>query len=124
MNTYQDRVAEWGFKCFGGDLDKMERVYRFVEEALELAQSLGLSKEEGYQLVDYVYDMDHVGEPPQEMGGTMVTLAFLASQFGLSLEQDGERELARINTPEMILKIRQKSATKPKGSALPGVTPQ
>ena len=54
--------------------DTTERVHRFTEEALELGQALGCTREEAHQLVNYVYGRP-VGEPGQEVGGVMTTLA-------------------------------------------------
>lgn len=119
--SFQQRVRPWLIACFGKEVAENvpERNFRFIEEALELVQSLGCTKEEVLELVDYVYSRP-VGEPYQEVGGTMVTLAALCLATGLNMTQNGETELARINTPKIIEKIRRKQATKPKHSPLPG----
>jgi hypothetical protein len=49
----------------------------------------------------------------------MVTLAALCLANGLDMHGAGETELARINVPEMVVKIRAKQAAKPKHSPLP-----
>lgn len=118
---YQARVAYWMLECFGPIVsrDKDERMHRFLEEALELVQSCGCTADEAHQLVDYVFGRP-VGEADQEVGGTMVTLAALCLAFGLNMHQAGERELARVNQPDIIAKIRAKNAAKPKFSPLPG----
>ncbi len=115
---FQDRVHRWMLACFGEKIaaDKIERNHRFLEEALELVQSLGCSKEEAYQLVDYVYGRP-TGEPMQEVGGVMVTLAALCNAQGLKMRPCGDMELQR--AWGSIEKIRAKQAAKPKGSALP-----
>jgi len=117
---FQSRVLDWLLKCFGPEIAKdiQERNDRFIEESLELAQSLGYSADRAHALVDYVFDRDK-GEPFQEVGGVMVTLAALCSATGLNMTMDGEAEYARINKPEIIEKIRKKQASKPTGSALP-----
>lgn len=119
--SFQQRVISWLMTCFDHEIASNigERNFRFIEEALELVQSTGCSKEEVLELVDYVYSRP-VGEPYQEMGGVMVTLAALGLATGLDMAQNGETELARINTPEVIEKIRTKQASKPKHSSLPG----
>lgn len=96
--------------------DREERNHRFLEEALELVQSLGCSASEAHQLVDYVYGRD-VGDPPQEVGGVMVTLAALCLANDLDMHANGETELARIWTK--VDAIRAKQAAKPKHSPLP-----
>lgn len=104
--------------CFGGMIagDREERNHRFLEEALELVQACGCPAEDAHQLVDYVYGRP-VGEPTQEVGGVMVTLAALCLANGIDMAASGETELARIWTK--VDAIRAKQAAKPKGSPLP-----
>lgn len=119
-DDYQDRVAKWMVDCFTPEIaaDKLERNDRFIEEALELVQSLDYSADRAHELVEYVFNRPK-GEPSQEVGGVMVTLAALCSPNGLEMMKSGETEYARINQPAVIEKIRTKQATKPTGSALP-----
>ena len=67
-------------------------------------------------MVDYVYDRP-VGDPPQEVGGVMVTLACLCLAADMDMHDAGEVELARIWTK--IEQIRKKQQTKPQHSPLP-----
>lgn len=119
-SPFQGRVKPWMLVCFGAEIaaDTLERNDRFIEEALELVQSLGYSADRAHALVDYVFGRP-VGEPRQEVGGVMVTLAALCLAAGLDMHEAGEAELARITRPEIIEKIRAKQAAKPTGSALP-----
>ncbi len=114
---FQERVGPWLLACFGariaGDLE--ERNHRFLEESLELIQACGATRHAAHQLVDYVFDRS-VGEPTQEVGGVMVTLAALCMANRISMSESGETELARIWTK--IEQIRAKQATKPKHSTL------
>ena len=96
--------------------DGTERNHRFLEEALELVQSLGCTQSEAHQLVGYVYGRP-VGEPVQELGGVMVTLAALASCHDMDFEEAGETELARVWSKIDV--IRAKQLAKPKHSPLP-----
>jgi len=116
--AFQDRVQPWLLACFGEIIagDREERNHRFLEEALELVQACGCSENEAHQLVDYVYGRP-IGEPAQEVGGVMVTLAALCLANGLDMHTDGETELARIWTK--VEAIRAKQAAKPKHSPLP-----
>lgn len=104
--------------CFGFKIsrDIKERNYRFLEEAIELVQSNGCSKEDALQLVDYVFSRPP-GFPPQEVGGVMVTLATLCTAMNLNYGDCGEDELARVWT--RVEDIRQKHQTKPLSSPLP-----
>ena len=67
--------------CFTEEIcrDRVQRNHRFLEEALELVQSLGCTASEAHQLVDYVFGRP-VGEPTQELGGAIITLHALAGQ--------------------------------------------
>lgn len=118
MNVYQQEVNDWMQECFGPEIsrDITERNHRFLEEALELVQSLNCTKSEAHQLVDYVFDRP-IGEPFQELGGVMVTLAALSNASGLSMDYNGKMELQRVW--EKIEQIRTKQASKPKHSPLP-----
>jgi hypothetical protein len=111
--SFQERVWAWMRRCFSSRIQtaRKERVFRFLEEANELAQSLGMTANEARLVVDYVWGRD-IGEPGQEVGGTMVTLAALCANEGIDLDAEAERELCRINRPEIIKKIRAKQDAK------------
>jgi hypothetical protein len=121
MKNYQCEVKNWLVECFGQTTanDRVERNWRFLEEALELVQSLGSSAEDAHKLVDYVFSRD-VGEPFQEVGGTMVCLAGLCAAASIDMENAALTELERINSSEIMEKIRRKHAAKPHKSPLPG----
>jgi hypothetical protein len=116
--SFQARVLDWLMECFSAEVcrDRQERNHRFLEESLELVQSLGCTRSEAHQLVDYVFGRE-VGEPEQELGGVMVTLAALASCHDLNLNEAAETELARVWTK--IDQIRAKQLAKPRHSPLP-----
>lgn len=112
MISFQTRVDEWMMSCFGPmtSKDKQERGWRFIEEALELVQACGISKEHVLEIVDYVYSRP-VGEIYKEVGGVRVTLCALCTA-NLIKEQDAEKdELKRIWT--IIDQVREKQAGKP-----------
>ncbi|WP_396334078.1 hypothetical protein [Burkholderia anthina] len=115
---FQARVQPWMLACFGAEIaaDRVERNHRFLEEALELVQACGCTASEAHQLVDYTFGRP-IGEPAQEVGGVMVTLAALCLANGLDMHAAGETELARIWTK--VEQIRAKQAAKPKHSPLP-----
>ncbi len=116
--TFQSRVCEWFTACFpvSAHSDVEERSHRFLEEALELAQSSGATKEDALALVEYVFSRPE-GEPYQETGGVLVTLAALTSTLSIDMVSAGESELAR--NWSRIEKIRAKQALKPLGTSLP-----
>ncbi len=111
--SYQARVAEWMMTCFGADITHslQERCLRFFEEAGELCQALGMTEDQARDMVAYTWGREK-GEPEQEVGGVVVTLAALCHAAGLDMEADGEAELKRIDTPETIDAIRRKHHSK------------
>lgn len=119
---FQRRVVDWMMETFSMEVcrDTTERNHRFLEESLELVQAMGCTQAEAHMLVDYVYGRP-TGEPEQEVGGVMVTLAALCSAADFSMPDLGNRELDRcwLN----IERIRAKQAGKPRNSPLPGSTP-
>lgn len=116
--SFQARVQPWMMACFGPKIsgDRVERADRLLEEAFELLQSGGYDPARVVALRDYVWSRE-VGEPSQEVGGVMVTLAAYCLAHGLDMHAAAEAELARVWTK--VEKIRAKQAAKPVGSALP-----
>ena len=117
---FQRRVHQWIMTCFGVEVgrDTVERGDRFLEEALELVQAAGHSKERVLSLVEYVYNRP-VGEVSQEVGGVMNTLAAFCNAHNVEMEYAAYQEMDRVEKPDMMAKIKAKHAGKPKGSALP-----
>ncbi|HHA2894765.1 TPA: hypothetical protein ACOFC4_000329 [Stenotrophomonas maltophilia] len=113
LQTYQASVAEWMGQCFLPSLysDMTERGDRLLEEVLELLQAHGYDRARVPTLVDYVFGRP-VGEPVQEVGGVMVTLAGYCWVAGIDMHAAGDAELARINQPDVMAKIRAKQEAK------------
>jgi hypothetical protein len=111
--SFQARVSDWLLECFGARIadDQQERGDRLLEEVLELLQAHGYDRTRVATLTDYVYGRP-IGEPDQEAGGVMVTLAAFCRTAKLDMHQAGERELARILQPEVKDAIRRKQESK------------
>lgn len=120
--SFQANVGIWMRECFGTEIsaDKLERGDRLLEEVFELLQSGGYPRERIRSLENYVYSRP-VGEPSQEVGGVMTTLAAYCLAHGLDMHAASETELARCWSK--IDAIRAKQAAKPTGSALPIAEP-
>lgn len=118
ITSFQSRVERWLEACFSPDVrtNRGERTHRFLEEALELAQENGCTRDDALALVDYVFGRS-AGEAAQEVGGVMVTLASLCSASSINMDNAGDRELER--NWERIDLIRSKQQAKPHGSPLP-----
>lgn len=122
--TFQQGVAKWMEECFVASLysNMTERGDRFLEEVLEMLQAHGYPFERISTLADYVYKRP-VGDPEQEVGGVMITLAGFCYIAGHDMQALGDRELERINQPEVKAKIQAKQAAKAKihfDTPLPG----
>ncbi|WP_196486918.1 hypothetical protein [Burkholderia stagnalis] len=117
-STFQARVQPWMLECFGAATanDRTERNHRFLEEALELVQACGCTASEAHPFVDYTFGRP-AGEPAQEAGGVMVTLAALCLANALDMHAAGDTELADIWTK--VERIRARHAAKPKYAPLP-----
>lgn len=89
-------VIEWGRKCFGADhmADKVVRAARFFEEAAELVQAVGLSKDHALRAFEHVYGRA-AGNIAQEVGGVAVTLMALCDALRLSVDECEATEIAR-----------------------------
>lgn len=109
------RINQFLVDCFGTDkVDPKKRVYRFLEEALELAQAMGITEEEADTLSHYVFNRP-VGEVKQEYGGAAFTLASVGNVLGLDLVQAGHAAVDEAYS--RIDRIREKDKTKPKVAA-------
>lgn len=121
FKEFQEDVQSWVNKCFGEEIAKdiVERNYRFFEEAIELVQASGMSKEQCLTLIDYVYNRPD-GQVEKEVGGVIVTLSALCSARNIGLGVCAVVELDRIEL--MTDKIREKQKNKPKDvkNPLPG----
>jgi len=113
FRLFQLRVAHWMRACFQPDLytNMTERGDRLLEETLELLQSGGYDCDRVATLVKYVYGRP-AGQPAQEVGGVMVTLAGYCEIAGIDLNDAAITELERIERPEIMQKIRTKQAAK------------
>lgn len=119
---FQGRVRQWVEACFGDVIadDRDERNHRFLEESLELVQSLGCRAEDAHALVDYVFGREP-GHVEQEVGGVAVTFDALCSAHRMDRNALAERELSRVW--DRIDAIREKQKAKPAIGPLPGVYP-
>ncbi len=114
LPAIQRRVWVWCTHVFAerpGWQEKRQRVQRFIEEALELAQACDVPREDMERLVSYVYGRP-VGDPQQELGGTVITLAALAEALGLDAEAAGFDEMERVERPDVSEKVRAKQKAK------------
>lgn len=113
LANFTARVGKWMDVCFVPSLysNMTERGDRFLEEVLEKLQSHDYDPTRIPTLVSYVWGRPK-GEPSQESGGVMVTLAGLDYIAGVDLDTAAWSELRRIELPEVMAKIQRKQAAK------------
>lgn len=91
----QSRVYDWAIRTFGQvAVSKMERARRFIEEAVELVQAVGLERDVVHRIVDHVYGKP-VGKLSVEVGGAGLTLIALAQALEISAEEAEKIEFER-----------------------------
>ena len=95
--TRQNNVARWVESRFGPHVqnDRRERAMRVLEEAIELAQAIGISIFDAGKLVEHVYARP-AGDADQELAGVGVTSLAMAQCLGIDLEEVIDLEIDRI----------------------------
>ncbi len=111
--TRQQVIERWTRRVLGDQAlqSPAERGPRVAEEAIELAQAMGVDVGALHRLVDYVYARP-AGTPGQEIAGTMVTLYAAAACVGADADAEYDKEVARIHTPAIEDKVRRRQAEK------------
>jgi hypothetical protein len=111
MDTVDDqkRVRRWLESRLGPNAanNPHERAMRMLEEALELAQSIGVDAIEAELLLNHVYAKPP-GDIQQELGGASTTLLACADGCGYILSELFHREMSRIESlPPQKFRLRQ-----------------
>lgn len=112
MIDYQQRIDSWMLETFGEKVlsDKKERSHRFAEEALELLQATGYTKEELQTMIEYVYNRP-AGDIKQEVGGTVHCLSALCTAHHITMGHEVIDVM--LHCEQNSEKIRQKHSQKP-----------
>jgi hypothetical protein len=101
-------VARWINQVFGSDwlTSKEERGCRVLEEALELAQAMGVTHLQAVDLARQVYNKP-TGEVPQELGGVMHTLLACHAAYNINAANTILPTLEDVWQRERMEKIRK-----------------
>lgn len=93
----QRQVSEWCERCFGVEhaTSLPARGIRMLEEAIELAQAVGVDPAMAHKLIDFVYGRP-VGEIGQEIGGVSLCILALANAAGLDADAEEAKEITRV----------------------------
>lgn len=118
IKEFQSWIWNWMQSTFGPPEEiSKDRSMRFFEEAVELAQTTDLTREQAHELVDYVFERAP-GNAHLEVGDVMLTLAGVASARGVDMGVAGIDVMVRAHANAE--KIAAKRKLRPTdGSALP-----
>ena len=91
-------ILEWALNTWGNDVagNTNERARRFLEEAMELAQSCGVTWEETYDLSQRVYGNDADKDTHKEAGQAVLTLYALCAWMAIDPDDALLREWRRV----------------------------
>ena len=108
---FQERIARRMPTAFDNHTisDPQERGMRITEQALELAQSVGMTHAQAHRIAADVFTRP-AGETTQEVGGVMVCLAALCNATQIDMDDAAYREIARCEGSSET--IRRKHAKK------------
>ncbi len=96
MTTAQKVAFAWAVQTYGPKARaRRYQALRFLEEAMELAQALGLTYDDMDYVANYV-NARRIGSANVEIGDVRLSLDILAESIGLSSEQCYEDCLTRI----------------------------
>lgn len=119
----QIRITNWVIEAFGERcMAPKERAARLLEEAVELAQSEGLTIPEVRALIEHIYSKP-CGTASQEVGNIAVTLLAYCGATGFSADEEEEREVLRVlGEPLDYFRLRHQRKARA-GIAMNGYTP-
>ena len=121
----QKEIAEWVDRAFGAQCrwSRKERAMRVLEEAIELAQSSGITMLECDALSEHVYDRP-VGEIRQEAAGVAVTLLAFAEAHHMNLAEVTDEEVKRVLGKDLDELRRKHNQKKAAGISIGGTEPR
>lgn len=96
MSVLENRVESWVRTRLGDDhMNRRERAMRLVEEAVELAQAEGITRDQVVRQTNHVYSRSP-GDPKQEAAGIAVCLFGYCAAIGEHLNELALDEIMRI----------------------------
>lgn len=113
MSDFQRRIEAWVRNVFTRQeaFNIPERALSVAEEAIELAQACGVTRGQLHRLVDYVMNRP-VGYAEKEIAGVMTTTYAIASALHIEANLMLECEIQRINTPDVMARVRERLTEK------------
>lgn len=107
LGGLQEWVAGWLKLTLGVEsLDNLrERAFRFIEEAMELAQACGVTRDEAQKLHSAVYEQ-RSGQFRKELGDAHLTLLALADTLRIDLLDCTKQRLEQLSDLKEIERVR------------------
>ncbi len=95
----QREILQWAITTFGTSTadNTGERIRRFAEEAVELAQAVGLDKQAMLDILEHVYAKP-AGNIKQEIGQVGVSLLGVAEHLNISADREEHAEFERLKS--------------------------
>ena len=114
MQSLQDGLVEWATEAFGRETidDPRQRAMRCLEEAVELAQALGVDEAACHRQVAHTYARP-VGDPAQEVAGVINGALMAAECIGVDGLLVAEAELERVWLKIDEIRVKQLSKVQP-----------
>lgn len=109
--SLQKGLVSWLERCLGKEtlLNRKDRAIRVLEEAVELAQAVGIPREKALEQLHHTYDRPK-GQPAQEIAGVINAALLAAEALGYDGLDLGLNELHRAE--DAIDIIRRKNLSK------------
>lgn len=93
---WQQNAFAWALQMYGERVrNERYQAFRFLEEACELGQAMGLTRDDLIRVVDYVMARP-VGTPTVEIGDVRLTLDILGEALGIDVEAAHQECLKRV----------------------------
>jgi hypothetical protein len=120
----QKTIADWVIRTFGLQCftTRKERALRVLEEALELAQSCGISLDEADGVLMHVYSRPE-GEVRQELAGVAVTALAFAESQNFNLAEIVAEEVTRVLAKDIDELRKKHQQKKEAGISMGGTKP-
>ena len=97
MNKAQLVAFAWARQTYGEVVRQARyQAFRFIEEALELVQAMGLTRDDVERAVNWVFDRPR-GDVHIEIGDVRLSIDILAQSQGISSDNDYDGCLDRIS---------------------------
>lgn len=114
MQSLQDGLVEWATYAFGRETidDQRQRAMRCLEEAVELAQALGVDEAACHRQVVHTFGRP-VGDPAQEVAGVINGALMAAESIGVDGLLVAEAELERVWLCVDDIRVKQLAKVQP-----------